>query len=147
MKVLVLTLLCVLIAANEAKEFERCELAKDLKEHGMDGYHGISLDNWVCMAKHESDYNTAAVGPPNSDSSRDYGIFQINSRYWCSNGQGPSANGCGKPCSAFTTDDITDDIECAKKVVRDPQGMDAWVAWRNHCKGKDVSQYTRGCNL
>ncbi|XP_060539352.1 lysozyme C, milk isozyme-like [Pantherophis guttatus] len=147
MKALSLTLLFLLIAANEAKVFTKCELASRLKNEGMDGYHDYKLDNWICMAYHESRYNTRAVGPPNSDGSRDYGIFQINSRWWCNNTQGPTANGCDTACTAFTTDDITDDIICAKRIVRDPQKMDAWVAWRNHCKGRDLSEWTRDCRL
>ncbi|XP_070597203.1 lysozyme C-1-like [Erythrolamprus reginae] len=147
MKALALALLFVFTAANEAKIYEKCVLASILKRSGMDGYRGIKLADWVCMAYHESKYNSQVVGPPNTDGSRDYGIFQINSRYWCNNNQGPTANGCNKPCSDFTNDDITDDIECAKRIVRDPQGMDAWVAWRNHCKGKDVSSFIQGCRL
>ncbi|KAL8164157.1 UNVERIFIED_CONTAM: hypothetical protein K2H54_046921 [Gekko kuhli] len=148
MKVQALTaLLFLLIAANEAKTMERCELAKTLKSHGMDGFKGYKLGDWVCMAQHESSYNTKAVGPPNKDGSRDYGIFQINSRYWCTDGKHPSKNVCKKPCSSFTNDDIKDDIVCAKTIVQGSQGMDAWVGWKNHCKGKDLSQYTRGCKL
>ncbi|KAL8164156.1 UNVERIFIED_CONTAM: hypothetical protein K2H54_046913 [Gekko kuhli] len=140
-------LLFLLIAANEAKTMEKCELAKDLKSHGMDGFHGYPLGNWVCMAYHESRYNTNVVGPPNTDGSRDYGIFQINGKYWCADGVYPSKNVCNQPCSSFTNDDITDDIECAKIIVQDPQRMDAWVAWVKHCKGKDLSEWTRGCPL
>uniref|UniRef100_A0A8C6X539 Lysozyme n=1 Tax=Naja naja TaxID=35670 RepID=A0A8C6X539_NAJNA len=102
MKALALTFLFLLIAVNEAKVFTKCELASILKGKGMDGYHGYSLGNWICMAYHESRYNSRAVGPRNSDGSRDYGIFQINSRYWCKNNQGPTANGCNKPCSGKT---------------------------------------------
>ncbi|XP_061477680.1 lysozyme C, milk isozyme-like [Rhineura floridana] len=147
MKVLALTFLCLLIAVNEAKVFEKCELAAFFKQHGLDGYYGHSLGNWICTAYHESRYDSGAVGPPNTDGSRDYGILQINSRWWCDNGQGETANGCRISCDAFTNDDIIDDIECAKTVVRDPQGMDAWVAWKNHCKGRDLSEWTHGCSL
>ncbi|KAH0628954.1 hypothetical protein JD844_010622 [Phrynosoma platyrhinos] len=99
MKVLVFTLLCLFIAISEAKVFSRCELAARLKRSGLDGYRGYSLGNWICMAYHESRYNSRAVGQPNSDKSRNYGIFQINSRWWCSNGQGKTANGCQSSCS------------------------------------------------
>ncbi|KAM3848168.1 lysozyme C, milk isozyme-like [Vipera latastei] len=126
MKALVYTLLFLFIAGSETKVYSRCELARRLKQSGMDGYVGVSLGNWVCMAYHESHYDTKAVSPINDNGSRDYGIFQINSRYWCNNNQGRTANGCNKPCSAFTDDDITDDIACAKRVVRDPNGMTAW---------------------
>ncbi|XP_060108534.1 lysozyme C, milk isozyme-like isoform X2 [Heteronotia binoei] len=138
-------LLFVLIAVNEAKVFGKCDVVRMLRRGGMDGYHGYSLGNWVCMAYYESRFNSGAVGPPNSDGSRDYGIFQINSRWWCSNGKGKTANGCRKSCSSFTNDDISDDIECAKRIVRDPNKMNAWVAWRNNCKGRDLSKWTSGC--
>nr|XP_056711996.1 lysozyme C, milk isozyme-like [Euleptes europaea] len=140
-------LLFLLIAVNEAVVFEKCELARRLKNAGMSGYYGYSLGDWICMAYHESRFNTAAVGPPNSDGSRDYGIFQINSRWWCSNGQGRTANGCHTSCNNFLTNDISDDIECAKRVVRDPNRMNAWVAWRNNCKGRNLSHWTSGCQL
>ncbi|XP_015261708.1 PREDICTED: lysozyme C, milk isozyme-like [Gekko japonicus] len=147
MKVLGLIVLFLLVAVNEAKVFERCELARLLKKQGLDEYEGYALGNWVCMAYHESKYDTQAVGPPNSNGSRAYGIFQINSRWWCSNGQGTTSNGCETSCSNFLNDDITDDIECAKRVVRDPNKMDAWVAWKENCKGTDLSKWTSGCGL
>uniref|UniRef100_A0ABM5FPR7 Lysozyme C, milk isozyme-like n=1 Tax=Pogona vitticeps TaxID=103695 RepID=A0ABM5FPR7_9SAUR len=144
---LAISLLCLLVAVNEAKKYERCELASTLNKNGMKGYYGYSLGDWLCLAYHESGFNTRAVGPPNSDGSRDYGVFQINSRWWCSNGQGRTANGCRSSCNAFINDDITDDIRCAKRIVQDPQRMNAWVAWVKHCKGKDLSSWTRGCRL
>ncbi|XP_070791153.1 lysozyme C, milk isozyme-like [Pituophis catenifer annectens] len=147
MKALVLTLLFLLIAANEAKVYSKCELAFRLKQGGMDGYYGFSLNDWVCMAFHESSFDTRAEGRPNRNYSRDYGIFQINSRWWYNNYQARTVNGCNKPCSAFTNDDITDDIVCAKRIVRDPQRMNAWVGWKNECKGRNLSEWTRGCNL
>ncbi|XP_066469533.1 lysozyme C, milk isozyme-like [Tiliqua scincoides] len=147
MKVLAFTLLCLLVAANEAKVFGKCELARLLKKHGMDGYQGYSLGNWICMAYFESRFNTRLKGPKNSDSSHDYGIFQINSRWWCSNGQGKTNNGCKASCSKFTNDDISDDIWCAKRIVQDPNKMSAWVAWRNYCRGRDLSSWTRGCRV
>nr|XP_056711999.1 lysozyme C, milk isozyme-like [Euleptes europaea] len=146
MKVQALTaLFFLLVAANEAKVMKKCELVKILKQHGMDKHEGYKLGDWVCMAYHESRYNTKAVGAPNTDRSRDYGIFQINSKYWCTDGKNPSSNGCKKPCSSFTNDNIEDDIVCAKRIVRDPQKMNAWVGWVKHCKGKDLSQWTQGC--
>ncbi|XP_077180409.1 uncharacterized protein LOC143831233 [Paroedura picta] len=140
-------LLFFLIAANEAKVMEKCEVAKILKSHDMDGFHGASLGDWVCMAHYESGFNTAAVGPPNTDGSQDFGIFQINSKYWCAHNKLPSHNGCNTNCNSFLNDDITDDIVCAKRIIQDPNKMNAWVAWVRNCKGKDLSEWTRGCNL
>jgi hypothetical protein len=34
----------------------------------------------ICIARHESSLNTAALGPINRDGSRDNGIFQVSSR-------------------------------------------------------------------
>ncbi|XP_028828537.1 lysozyme C-like [Denticeps clupeoides] len=141
-----LVLLLLVAAAANAKVFSRCELARTLKAHGMDGYRGISLANWVCLARYESNYNTDATNH-NSDGSTDYGIFQINNRWWCSNGVFRSANACHISCSALLSSDISTAIECAKRVVRDPNGIGAWVAWRNHCRGRDLSSYVADCGV
>uniref|UniRef100_A0AAY5F601 lysozyme n=1 Tax=Electrophorus electricus TaxID=8005 RepID=A0AAY5F601_ELEEL len=99
MKTMVFLLLLVL---SGAKQFERCELARTLKAAQMDGYEGVSLANWVCLTKHESNYNTQAINH-NHDNSTDYGIFQINNRYWCSDGKFPSHNICGVSCAGKKT--------------------------------------------
>ncbi|KAK9407481.1 lysozyme C milk isozyme-like [Crotalus adamanteus] len=147
MKALVLTLLFLLIACSEAKIYTKCELASILKQNRMDGYFGYSLGNWICLAFHASKYNTHLVIGPNKDRGSNYGIFQINSRYWCKSNQGPTNNLCRKPCSAFLTDDITADIACAKRIVRDPLRMNAWAGWKKHCKGTNLSKWTSGCRL
>ncbi|MED6292273.1 hypothetical protein CHARACLAT_032180 [Characodon lateralis] len=143
MKILVLLLL---VAVVDAKVFQRCDWARTLKSRGMDGYRGISLANWVCLTEHESRFNTRATNI-NRDGSTDYGIFQINNRWWCNDGQIQTANGCRMRCSQLQTDDVSDAINCAKRVVRDPQGIEAWVAWRLHCKNKDLRNYLRDCSL
>lgn len=57
----------------------------------------------VCLAQHESNFNTGATNYNPGDQSTDYGIFQINSRYWCDDGKTPGAvNACGIPCSGKT---------------------------------------------
>ncbi|XP_074473500.1 lysozyme C-like [Sebastes fasciatus] len=137
----------LLVAVASAKVYERCELARVLKANGMDGYRGHSLADWVCLSRRESNYNTRAVNNRNPDGSTDYGIFQINSRYWCNNGRAALSNGCNIQCSALLTDDLTVAINCAKRVVRDPNGIGAWVAWRNHCQGRDLSSYVAGCGV
>ncbi|XP_068190383.1 lysozyme C-like [Antennarius striatus] len=133
----------LLVAVANARTFSRCEWARVLRSYGMDGYRGHSLANWVCLSKWESDYNTRATNY-NSDGSTDYGIFQINSRWWCSNGT-PTSNGCNMKCSELLSDDVSAAINCAKRVARDPNGIRAWVAWRKHCEGRDLSSYVAGC--
>ncbi|XP_048876928.1 lysozyme C II-like [Brienomyrus brachyistius] len=143
----VLFLVFGLLAVANGKIFTRCDLAQKLKASGMDGYKGYSLANWVCMAKWESDYNTAATHK-NPHGSTDYGIFQINSRWWCNDFKTSRAkNGCGINCNQLLTDNIDVAIKCAKLMVSHPKGMAAWVAWRNHCRGGDLRQYTAGCGV
>ncbi|KAM6154938.1 lysozyme C-like [Erethizon dorsatum] len=148
MKALLLLGLVLLSVTVQGKVYERCELAKTLKAKGMDGYHGISLANWMCLAKAESNYNTQATNYNPGDKSTDYGIFQINSHYWCNDGKTPKAvNACGISCKALLQDDITQAVACAKRVVKDPQGIKAWVGWRNHCQNKDLKPYIHGCGV
>ncbi|XP_028457071.1 lysozyme C [Perca flavescens] len=134
------------VAVANARVYSRCEWARVLKNYGMDGYRGISLAEWVCLSKWESNYNTAAINH-NTDGSTDYGIFQINSRWWCNNGRGRTSNACNINCSELLTDNVGVAINCAKRVVRDPNGIGAWVAWRNHCKNRNLSSYVAGCGL
>ncbi|KPP75161.1 Lysozyme C-like [Scleropages formosus] len=120
-----LLLLLALLAIADAKVFTRCELARKLKAAGMDGYHGYGLANWVCLAKWESSYNTDAINH-NTDGSTDYGIFQINSRWWCNNHRTVTANACHIDCSQLLSPNIDVAIQCAKRVVQDPNGIGAW---------------------
>ncbi|KAL2100246.1 hypothetical protein ACEWY4_004640 [Coilia grayii] len=137
----------LLVVVASAKVYERCELARALKAAGMDRYYGATLADWVCLSKWESSYNTQAINH-NTDRSTDYGIFQINSKWWCNDGQTPGAkNACNINCAALMTDDIQAAITCAKRVVRDPNRLSAWVGWRNHCKGKDLTPYLAGCGV
>uniref|UniRef100_A0A2I2ZH58 Lysozyme C n=1 Tax=Gorilla gorilla gorilla TaxID=9595 RepID=A0A2I2ZH58_GORGO len=102
MKALIVLGLVLLSVMVQGKVFERCELARTLKRLGMDGYRGISLANWMCLAKWESGYNTRATNYNAGDRSTDYGIFQINSRYWCNDGKTPGAvNACHLSCSGW----------------------------------------------
>ncbi|XP_040261471.1 lysozyme C-1-like [Bufo bufo] len=115
-----------LFVASHAKVFTKCELAKALKTAGLDGYYGYSLANWMCMAYYESRYTTNAMY--DNGWSRDYGVFQINSYWWCNDGKTSGAVGaCSISCNNLMNDDISDDITCAKRVVRDPNGMGAWT--------------------
>ncbi|KAB0403902.1 hypothetical protein E2I00_016994, partial [Balaenoptera physalus] len=126
MKAVLILGLLLLPVAVQGKIFERCELARTLKRLGLDGFKGISLANWVCLAKWESSYNTRATNYNPGSRSTDYGIFQINSRYWCNDGKTPRAvNGCQIRCSVLLKDDITEAVRCAKRVVQDPQGINA----------------------
>ncbi|XP_026504783.1 lysozyme C-like [Terrapene carolina triunguis] len=148
MKALLILGLFLLPMVAHGKIYERCELARAMKRLGLDGYRGYSLGHWVCTARYESNFNTGATNYNRGDKSTDYGIFQINSRWWCNDGKTPKAkNACGIQCGGLLTTDITASVNCAKRVVRDPNGMGAWVAWKKYCKGKDVSKWIRDCKL
>ncbi|CAO2581731.1 Lysozyme C-1 [Lemmus lemmus] len=148
MKALLVLGFLLLSVSVQAKVYERCEFARILKRNGMDGYKGVSLADWVCLAQHESNFNTKATNYNPGGRSTDYGIFQINSRYWCNDGKTPKAvNACGISCSVLLKDDITQAIKCAKRVVRDPQGIKAWVAWKSQCQNQDLSKYVKDCGV
>ncbi|ELR52483.1 Lysozyme C, tracheal isozyme, partial [Bos mutus] len=101
----------------------------------------------MCLAKGESGYNTQAKNYSPGFKSTDYGIFQINSKWWCNDGKTPKAvNGCGVSCSALLKDDITQAVACAKKIVSQ-LGLTAWVAWTNKCRNRDLTSYVKGCGV
>lgn len=131
--------LCVFIENLDGKRFGRCELAKLLVFNGIP-YKDVP--DWVCLAYYQSRLESSFMSPV-SNGHREYGIFQISSRYWCAP-PGPY-NDCGVRCSALTDDNLDDDIKCAKLIYRRHK-FDAWNAWKAHCKGKDLSQFINDNN-
>lgn len=130
---------------SRSRIYDRCELAQELVYR-----HDIPMDQvamWVCIAKHESNYNTSAIGTLNADGSADHGLFQISDIYWCS----PPGKGwaCGLPCSQLEDEDITDDVQCMKKIYKEHQGLsgdgfNAWTVYPLHCKGR-ADRFVDGC--
>lgn len=106
------------IAEKKAnKIYERCELARELYY-----VHNLPLEQiatWVCIAKYESNYNTSAIGHLNGDGSLDHGLFQISDIFWCS----PPGKGwvCGLSCAQLENSDISDDVQCMKKIYDEHQ--------------------------
>ncbi|XP_063236222.1 lysozyme 2-like [Bacillus rossius redtenbacheri] len=139
-------LLLLLATAAVGKVFTRCELARELRRR-----HGVPADQvpvWVCIAEHESGYNTSAVGRLGADGSGDHGLFQISDLYWCS----PPGRGwaCGVSCAELEDDDIADDVACARRVFREHQrlsgnGFAAWAVYRPRCTGVDLGRFVHGC--
>lgn len=127
------------------KIYDRCELANELRKK-----HKISMDHlatWVCIAYHESQYNTAAVGRLNADGSADHGIFQISDIYWCS--PPGTGKGCGMTCAQLQDNDITDDVKCMRLIHEEHQrlfgdGFSAWAVYNPHCRGRS-NQFIAGC--
>ncbi|XP_075766187.1 sperm acrosome membrane-associated protein 3-like isoform X3 [Pelodiscus sinensis] len=100
----------------------------------------------LCLAFHESRFDTGTVDHE-ADGSTDNGIFQINSRLWCEDYKSSARNLCHMHCSDLLTSNINDDIVCAMQIVQQPRGLGAWLAWRKHCEGRDLSQWVEGCNV
>ncbi|ROT81705.1 lysozyme [Penaeus vannamei] len=120
--VLPLALLGALLAASDAKVFGKCEFAELLKRDYYLSNDDIKnslfkpLSEAIrpvpgvgcfaeCIAEFESSFNTAAINR-NRNRSTDYGIFQINNKYWCGSDYGK--NVCKIPCSDLMSDDITE---------------------------------------
>lgn len=119
-----------LVVPSLARTMDRCSLAREMANLGVPR---DQLARWTCIAEHESSYRTNVVGPANSDGSHDYGLFQINDRYWCQPPSGYSSNGCGLNCGDLLTDQINNSVNCARKVLAE-QGWGAWSTWR-FCNG------------
>ncbi|XP_035162915.1 lysozyme-like protein 1 isoform X2 [Callithrix jacchus] len=131
-----LTLTGCLVTGAESKIYTCYKLAKIFSRAGLDNYGGFSLGNWICMVYYESGYNTTAQTVLD-DGSIDYGIFQINSFTWCRQGKLQEWNHCHVACSALITDDLTDAIICARKIVKETQGM-------NYCPQARLEETLRG---
>ncbi|XP_050741955.1 lysozyme S [Drosophila biarmipes] len=125
-----LVVLAIAAPALAGRTLDRCSLAREMSDLGVPR---DQLDKWTCIAQHESDYRTWVVGPANSDGSNDYGIFQINDLYWCQADGRFSYNECGLSCNSLLSDDITNSVRCAQKVLSQ-QGWSAWSVW-HYCSG------------
>ncbi|KAM5213216.1 lysozyme-like protein 6 isoform 2-T3 [Hipposideros larvatus] len=97
---LFIALVGCLVTIHQARLINRCDLAKLLHQEEMDGFEGFSLSDWLCLAFVESNFNTSKVNE-NADGSFDYGIFQINSHYWCNDHQSHSENICQLECQGL----------------------------------------------
>uniref|UniRef100_A0ABI7XXN7 Glycosyl hydrolases family 22 (GH22) domain-containing protein n=1 Tax=Felis catus TaxID=9685 RepID=A0ABI7XXN7_FELCA len=105
----------------------------------------FSLFEGLCLAFVESNFNLSKVNE-NADGSFDYGIFQINSHYWCNDYKSHSENICHEDCKELLSPDLLSTINCVKKMVSGAGGMKNWVAWRLHCAGRPLSYWMTGCH-
>nr|P50717.1 RecName: Full=Lysozyme; AltName: Full=1,4-beta-N-acetylmuramidase; Flags: Precursor [Hyphantria cunea]AAA84747.1 lysozyme [Hyphantria cunea] len=118
----------------EAKYYStRCDLVRELRKQG---FPENQMGDWVCLVENESGRKTDKVGPVNKNGSKDYGLFQINDKYWCSNTRTPGKD-CNVTCADLLLDDITKASTCAKKIFK-RHNFRAWYGWRNHCDGKTL---------
>lgn len=62
-------------------------------------------------------YNNGTLG---------YGLFQIPDSRWCT--YGSPGKGCNKDCRDFLNSNLSDDIECVKKVI-ESEGYANYRSW------------------
>ena len=102
-----------------------CQTANYLRAAG---FPSSSIGTMVCIAKWESSFNCQATNH-NSNDSTDYGLFQINSYYWCSGDPMSKYNECNASCSSLF--DCQSNANCAYKVYKE-QGYTAWYGYQSH---------------
>ncbi|XP_062552424.1 uncharacterized protein LOC134217636 [Armigeres subalbatus] len=127
--------------AEVGKVYDRCELAAELRDKYQ--MQSEQIPTWVCIAYHESRFNTSAEGRLNADGSGDHGLFQISDIYWCSTGRSPG-KACGVTCEDMRNNDISDDIRCINTIFKEHQrisgnGFNAWSVYQPYCQGREES--------
>ncbi|XP_047117814.1 lysozyme c-1-like [Schistocerca piceifrons] len=135
MRVLYCSLLALMTLTSCARAvvFTRCELYHELLQRD---FPEDQLPDWVCLVENESARNTSALSPINTNGSQDFGLFQINNRYWCDSWNGTEGS-CHVACKDLLDDDIDDDCECAH-LIFSRQGFNAWHGWTKRCKDKPL---------
>ena len=102
-----------------------CNVAGYLRKAG---FPESSIGTMVCISKWESSFNCGATNH-NTDGSTDYGLFEINSYYWCSGDAKSKYNECNASCSSLMN--CQSNTNCALKVYKE-QGYNAWYGYKAH---------------
>ena len=102
-----------------------CDVARYLRNAG---FPSNTIGTMVCISKYESSWNCDATNK-NVDGSTDYGLFEINSYYWCSGDPTSKYNECGTSCASLM--DCQKNTNCAYKVYKE-QGYNAWYGYQYH---------------
>lgn len=99
--------------STNAKTFTKCELAKKLDSSGISrsslpdckikkkkkfSFLLINILIGICHVQHESSFQTHRKGRQNRNKSYDWGIFQINDKYWCKVGK--AGGDCNIDCNS-----------------------------------------------
>ncbi len=90
-----------------------CAVASYLKKAG---FPSSSIGTMICISKYESSFNCKATNK-NVDGSTDYGLFEINSYYWCSGDATSKYNECGTSCQSLM--DCQKNANCAYRVYKE----------------------------
>lgn len=120
--------------------YEACDMARELHRNNVPL---AELNTWMCIIERESNFNSSATSIAHPDGSREIGLFRVSDKWWCSY-DGPG-NGCDIECSKLMDADVTDDIECARKVIQS-EGFVAWSSYNQHCQ--DIkNSYVKICGF
>ncbi|XP_069476445.1 lysozyme C-3-like [Ambystoma mexicanum] len=129
----------LVLVGTHCKIVDRCALARA----AVDGGLRENAANLVCLAAYASKYDTSL-----HRLSTDFGVFQINSEYWCDDYTTIGRkNLCGIPCSTLLDDCLCDDMKCVARILQEPEGFESWDPWKKYCKDKDLSSYLENCTL
>jgi lysozyme C len=103
-----------LLAGRRLPPAEIADLLRDA------GVPESAVGRLVCTAKYESSFYAGAQNR-NTNGTTDWGLFQINDRYWL------------KPCGVTRQQllDPATNVRCAAKVY-DQQGIGAWYGYKAH---------------
>lgn len=123
----------------QAGTVSKCDVVRALRNENVPD---SEIRDWLCLVKHESSFRYDAINVNDDRSrSRDYGIYQLNDKYWCDRGSRSDTKcwrintyGCGVSCASLLNDILTFDTECAVKIKR-CNGFSKWYAWRDYCQG------------
>ncbi|XP_062827726.1 lysozyme C-2-like [Anolis carolinensis] len=141
MKLFCFSLFCLLIVASEARTFQLCELFYYLRILGLDNYRNVPLSHYVCLAWFPSKMNTEYY--EFADGISHYGIFRLKSTESCNNGRSRSTNTCKINCNMFLDDDITDDVECLKKLITNK--LEPWPHFKKYCNRNRIGYIFTQC--
>lgn len=133
MRRLILLLLMAVVVVDAIK-FERCQFLDVLRDFGVASVRDAAV--WTCLAERLTNLNTSRVTQNKEE--KYYGLFQVNSRYWCSIDGG----GCNLACDLLVDDNVEDDIKCALQIFEETQQIkeDGFLAWPAYegCKENSV---------
>ncbi|CAD7088875.1 unnamed protein product [Hermetia illucens] len=131
MKAFAVIAFALVISVAQGTVYSRCGFAQTLYyDYGVTDMN--TLANWVCLVQYESSFNDQAVGAINYNGTQDFGLFQINNKYWCQ-GAVSSSDSCGIACTSLLGN-LSASWSCAQLVYQQ-QGFSAWYGWLNNCNG------------
>ena len=78
----------------------------------------------ICIAKNESHFRLNLINT-NTNGSKDYGLFQINDKWWIDH-----ERGCGYDRDEIL--DVINNISCAK-IIYDRRGFKPWYGYKKEC--------------